>query len=261
MTADELHAAMKLADGLNLPVSIETPEELTRLCRSEDHQGYLAKMPPFPYDDPEELLGRRRDRAFYLVLDAVQDPFNFGAIIRSTDALGVDAIFVAAAQQADVTSLVVRSSAGAVNYTPLARVTDLVEWLGRLKESGLSVVGSSPRAKRDVSQCDLCRSVALVLGNEAVGIRPEILSICDERFDSAAGACRFAQRRRFGRHPLLRGRPAAKRKSLRQQSCARGGTRKIACELKRKRGFRVGRQPEKSAQHSGDFLRPSPGRG
>ncbi len=181
MTADELHAAMKLADGLNLPVSIETPEELTRLCRSEDHQGYLAKMPPFPYDDPEELLGRRRDRAFYLVLDAVQDPFNFGAIIRSADALGVDAIFVAAAQQADVTSLVVRSSAGAVNYTPLARVTDLVEWLGRLKESGLSVVGSSPRAKRDVSQCDLCRSVALVLGNEAVGIRPEILSICDER--------------------------------------------------------------------------------
>jgi 23S rRNA (guanosine2251-2'-O)-methyltransferase len=181
MTADELHAAMKLADGLNLPVSIETPEELTRLCRSEDHQGYLAKMPPFPYDHAEELLGQRRDRAFYLVLDAVQDPFNFGAIIRSADALGVDAIFVGAAQQADVTSLVVRSSAGAVNYVPLARVTDLVDWLGGLKQAGLSVVGSSPRAKRDISQCDFCRPVALVLGNEAVGIRPEILSICDER--------------------------------------------------------------------------------
>ncbi len=95
MAVDELHAAMKLADGLNLPVSIETPEELTRLCRSEDHQGYLAKMPPFPYDDAEDVLSRRRDRAFYLVLDAVQDPFNFGAILRSADALGVDGVFVA----------------------------------------------------------------------------------------------------------------------------------------------------------------------
>jgi 23S rRNA (guanosine2251-2'-O)-methyltransferase len=181
MAVDELHAAMKLADGLNLPVSIETPEELTRLCRSEEHQGYLAKMPPFPYDDVEEILSRRRDRAFYLVLDAVQDPFNFGAILRSADALGVDGVFVAAANQADVTSLVVRSSSGAVNYMPLARVTDLVELLGRLKQAGLSVVGSSPRAKRDISQCDFCRPVALVLGNEAVGIRPEILSLCDER--------------------------------------------------------------------------------
>jgi 23S rRNA (guanosine2251-2'-O)-methyltransferase len=181
MAAEEMHAATRLADRLNLPVSFQTSDVLTRLCRSEDHQGYLAKMPPFPYDDAEEVLGRRRDPAFYLVLDAVQDPFNFGAIIRSADALGVDAIFVAAAQQADVTSLVVRSSAGAVNYMPLARVADLLPWLARLKQAGTAIVGSSPRAKRDISQCDFRRAVAVVLGNEAVGIRPEILSLCDER--------------------------------------------------------------------------------
>jgi 23S rRNA (guanosine2251-2'-O)-methyltransferase len=181
MAADEMHAAVKLADRLNLPVAIESPEVLTRLCRSDEHQGYLAKMPPFPYDDAEEILGRRSDRAFYLVLDAVQDPFNFGAIIRSADALGVDAVFVAAAHQADVTSLVVRASAGAVNYVPLARVADLTDWIGRLKQAGLALVGSSPRAKRDTSQSDFCRPVAVVLGNEAVGIRPEILSLCDER--------------------------------------------------------------------------------
>jgi 23S rRNA (guanosine2251-2'-O)-methyltransferase len=178
---DEMHAAIKLAEGLNLSVAIESPESLTRLCRSEEHQGYLAKMPPFPYDAAEELLRQRPDRAFYLLLDAVQDPFNFGAIIRSADALGVDAVFVAAAHQADVTSLVVRASSGAVNYVPLARVADLREWIGRWKQASLTIIGSSPRAKRDISQCDFFRPVAVVLGNEAVGIRPEILSLCDER--------------------------------------------------------------------------------
>jgi 23S rRNA (guanosine2251-2'-O)-methyltransferase len=177
---DELHAAARLAEGLNLSVSLDPAEALTRLCHSDEHQGYLAKMPPFPYDDAEDLLRKHRDRAFYLLLDAVQDPFNFGAILRSADALGVDAVFVGAANQVDVTSLVVRASAGAVNSVPLAKVDDLAAWIGRLKGAGLTVVGTSPRAKRDVSQHDFRESVAVVLGNEAVGIRPEILALCDD---------------------------------------------------------------------------------
>jgi 23S rRNA (guanosine2251-2'-O)-methyltransferase len=181
LAADEMQAATRLADGLNLAVSIESPDSLTRLCRSEEHQGYLAKMPPFPYDDAEQLLSGRREQAFYLVLDAVQDSFNFGAIIRSADALGVDAIFVGKSHQSDVTSLVVRASSGAVNFVPIAQVADLLEGIRRLKEAGLTLVGTSPTAKRDVSQCDLRQPVALVLGNEAVGIRREILSVCDER--------------------------------------------------------------------------------
>lgn len=178
---DELRAATRLAEGLNLSVSIESADALSRLCRSDEHQGYLAKMPPFPYDEPEDLLRRRPERAFYLLLDAVQDPFNFGAILRSADALGVDAVFVAAANQVDVTSLVVRASAGAVNYVPLAKVDDLAAWIGSLKEAGLAVVGTSPHAKRDVSRHDFRKPVAVVLGNEAVGIRPEILALCGER--------------------------------------------------------------------------------
>jgi 23S rRNA (guanosine2251-2'-O)-methyltransferase len=178
---DELRAASRLAAGLDIPVSLEPATTLARLCRSAEHQGYLAKMPPFPYDDAEDLLKDRPDRAFYLLLDAVQDPFNFGAILRSADALGVDAVFVCAANQVDVTSLVVRASAGAVNYVPLAKVDDLAAWIGRLKQAGLTVVGTSPDAKRDVSQHDFRESVAVVLGNEAIGIRADILAVCDER--------------------------------------------------------------------------------
>ena len=181
LSADERQAAIKLADGLNLSVSLESADALSRLCRSDEHQGYLAKMPPFPYDDADELLRNRPERAFYVLLDAVQDPFNFGAILRSADALGVDAVFIGAVNQVDVTSLVVRASAGAVNHMPLAKVDDLGTWIGRLKAEGLSVVGTSPTAKRDSSQFDFRKSVAMVLGNEAIGIRPELLAVCDDR--------------------------------------------------------------------------------
>lgn len=181
LPADELQAAGRLAESLHLSVSLDSAEALSRLCRSDEHQGYLAKMPPFPYDDAEDLLEGRPDRAFYVLLDAVQDPFNFGAILRSADALGVDGVLISAANQVGVTSLVVRASAGAVNYVPLAKVDDLAAWIGRLKEAGLKVVGTSPQAKRDLSQHSFREAVAVVLGNEALGIRPEILALCDER--------------------------------------------------------------------------------
>ena len=186
LPADELDSAARLADGLNLTVSLQPAETLSRLCHTDEHQGYLAKMPPFPYDDAEALLRRSPDRAFYVVLDAVQNPFNFGAILRSADALGVDAVFVAATNQVEVTSLVVRASAGAVNHTPLAKVDDLAAFIGRLKADGLTIIGTSPRAKRDVSQADFSHPVAILLGNEAVGIRPELMALCDDASRSAS---------------------------------------------------------------------------
>jgi 23S rRNA (guanosine2251-2'-O)-methyltransferase len=114
-------------------------------------------------------------------LDAIQDPFNFGAVLRSADAFGVDGVFVGATQQAEVSSLVVRASSGAVNHVRLARVDDLPTWIARLKAEGVRIVGTAPAARRDVSQVDLRGPTALVLGNEAVGIRPQILELCDER--------------------------------------------------------------------------------
>jgi 23S rRNA (guanosine2251-2'-O)-methyltransferase len=186
LPAKERTAAVRLAERLGLEVTFAPASALERLCRSAEHQGYIGKMPPFPYGDAAELLSTPlpstlAGQPFYVVLDAIQDPFNFGAILRSADAFGVDGVFVGARQQAEVSSLVVRASSGAVNNVRLAQVDDLVDGIGRLKRQRVRVIGTSPTARRDISQVDLRGPTALILGNEAVGIRPEILDLCDER--------------------------------------------------------------------------------
>jgi 23S rRNA (guanosine2251-2'-O)-methyltransferase len=172
---------LRHAERLGVEVALSPAAALARLCHSDEHQGYLAKMPPFPYEQAVDLIEGRPPRSFYVVLDAIQDPFNFGAILRSADAFGVNGVFVGATQQAEISSLVVRASSGAVNHLRVAKVPDLGEWIVELKHAGLNVVGTSPTAKRDVSQVDFRKPTALVLGNEAVGIRSQILDLCDER--------------------------------------------------------------------------------
>jgi 23S rRNA (guanosine2251-2'-O)-methyltransferase len=181
LTDKDRDEAVRRAERLEVAISFAPATELERACRSAEHQGFAAKMPPYPYERAEDVLAAASAPPFFVVLDAVQDPFNFGAILRNADVFGVDGVFVAAAEQADVSSLVVRASSGAVNHVRLAQVAELGALIARLKSSGVTVVGTSPAAKRDVSQTDLCRPTALVLGNEAAGIRPEILERCDER--------------------------------------------------------------------------------
>jgi 23S rRNA (guanosine2251-2'-O)-methyltransferase len=181
LPAKDRSAAVRLAERLELEVTLTSAAALERLCRSAEHQGYLAKMPPFPYTDVAELLDTSAGQPFYVVLDAIQDPFNFGAILRSADAFGVDGVLVGVKEQADVSSQVVRASSGGVNHVRLARVDDLDDGISRLKRQGVRVIGTSPAARRDISQVDLRGPTALILGNEAVGIRSEVLDLCDER--------------------------------------------------------------------------------
>ncbi len=130
----ELHSSViEKAESRNVPVRIEDPARLTQLSGARDHQGLLAKMPPYPYADPAAAIADASKPAFFLILDAIQDPFNFGAICRVACVFGVDAVFIGSQSQVEVTSQVARSSAGAVNRLTICRVddlTDLAEKLG-----------------------------------------------------------------------------------------------------------------------------------
>jgi 23S rRNA (guanosine2251-2'-O)-methyltransferase len=175
----EREIALPLAEQLSVPYKLETSEAMTKLCKSQEHQGYLAKMPPFPYDDLNSFEQHWPQNPLLLVLDGIQDPYNFGAILRSAEVLGADAVLIGMQNQAGVTSQVARSSAGAVNHMPIIRVSDLPRVLSPWRERGVKICGASEKSTRRIDQTDFTGPIAVIIGNEGTGIRGELLAMCD----------------------------------------------------------------------------------
>lgn len=172
--------ATTLATRLAVPIVQATSRELTRRCGGLAHQGLMARMPPFPYADSHDVLQSAAEPVFFVILDGVQDPFNFGAILRCADVLGASGAFVATTNQSEVTVQVARSSAGAVNYVPLAQVPDLVGLIRQMQQRRIRVVAAAERAEKTLADCDFRGPCALVVGNEGFGVRAEVLNACDQ---------------------------------------------------------------------------------
>lgn len=179
----QLDEARALAEPLGAKVVVEGRERLQSLAHTAEHQGYLARMGPFPYADAAELGTAKASAssagALFLILDSIQDPYNFGAILRSAGAFGVSGVFMGSRGQVPVTSMVARSSAGVVNRVPIAQVDDLCEQSKLLGARGVQVIGATEKADRRLVDCDFRRPTALIVGNEGIGIRPELLACCD----------------------------------------------------------------------------------
>ena len=181
LSPENLESARRMATELKVPVCVESFVSLTKRCRSKEHQGYLAKMRPFPYTNLADVLDERSVQLLYVLLDSIQDPYNFGAIVRSASVLGVNAVFVASEGQSEVTSQVARSSAGAVNHIPIVRVDDLVALAEQLQALDITLVASTQAAECPLFEFDFCRSCAMIFGNEGTGIRDPLLAVCDHR--------------------------------------------------------------------------------
>ncbi len=151
--------------------------ELTRLAGSPDHQGVVAEVDPYPYADPESLLDR--PDALVVALDQVQDPRNLGAVCRSAEAVGAAGLVIPSRRSAAVTAVACKASAGAVEHLPVARVPNLVDWLGRAKDSGAWIYGAEQGAPAPYAQTDLSGKVVLVLGSEGRGLRRRVSDTCD----------------------------------------------------------------------------------
>jgi 23S rRNA (guanosine2251-2'-O)-methyltransferase len=152
-------------------------QELERLCGSPDHQGVAAEVDPFPYADRNALL--RREGALILALDQVQDPRNLGAICRSAEFAGVAGVVIPERRSAEVTAVVCKASAGAVEHLDVARVRNLADWLGEARAAGFWIWGADADAKQAPWQVDLSGPTVLVLGGEGKGIRPRVAAACD----------------------------------------------------------------------------------
>ncbi len=181
--SDKLDSALqrkwqRQAKSSDIPCEILSDDALTKLCRAADHQGCAAKMAEFPHLTAHQFLAATSTAAVILVLDRIQDPFNFGAMIRTADGIGLAGVVIGSQHQTGVNSQVARSSAGAVNHVPIVRVDDLPRFLADLKQRGWQIWGGSERGAVDLSQAAFVPPLAVIIGNEGSGLGPEILAAC-----------------------------------------------------------------------------------
>jgi 23S rRNA (guanosine2251-2'-O)-methyltransferase len=146
------------------------------------HQGIVAQVAAYRYADIEDLLAaakRRNAVPFFVILDEIEDSHNLGSILRTADCAGAHGVIVPKRRSAGLTAAVAKTSAGAVEHVPVARVTNLARTIERLKEEGVWIVGADPRAERTVYETDLTVPIAVVIGNENSGISRLVGEKCD----------------------------------------------------------------------------------
>ena len=173
---------MQQARSQHIPVHIEPPAAFDRLVPSGNHQGVLAFAAAKAYSTTQEILDRARQKGeppLLVVLDGVEDPHNLGAIVRTAEAAGVHGVFIPERRAAGLTAVVAKTSAGALEHMPVARVVNLSRLIKELKEAGLWIYGIDPAAQEVFTTIDMTGPIAFVFGGEGGGIRPGIAQDCD----------------------------------------------------------------------------------
>ncbi len=158
----------------NQNVHIVDKNKLDQMVKG-NHQGIIAEVKDYEYASLEELL---EENAFLVILDHLEDPHNFGAIIRTCEAAGVNGIIIPKDRSVDVTSTVVRVSVGAISNVKIAQVTNLVNTMKYLKEKGFWIVGTDMNGT-PYSKIDYKGNLALVIGNEGKGMSSLVEKNCD----------------------------------------------------------------------------------
>jgi 23S rRNA (guanosine2251-2'-O)-methyltransferase len=153
-------------------------ERIETLAGTPDHQGICAEAEPYPYARADELLGP--PDALVVAMDEVQDPRNLGAVCRVAECAGAAGVVIPQRRAAEVTPVVCRVSAGAVEHLLVARVRNLADWLGEAKEAGAWVYGAALEGAVPYERPDYRGRVVLVLGSEGRGLRPRVGRACDQ---------------------------------------------------------------------------------
>jgi 23S rRNA (guanosine2251-2'-O)-methyltransferase len=175
----ELFAALQ---GRNIPVQ-RVPVEKLNAITQKNHQGVLAYVAAIEYQQIANIIPQLFDEGknpFVVVLDGVTDVRNFGAIARTCECAGVNAIVVPSRGGAAANADAVKTSAGALLKIPVCRENSLLEAVKYLKDSGLKIVAATEKAAKDFTEISYKEPVAIVMGAEDVGISDEVLRLCDE---------------------------------------------------------------------------------
>lgn len=156
-------------------------ERLDQLSETRAHQGVIAQVAAYEYSTVEEILARAEEKGeapFLVLLDNVEDPHNLGAIIRTANLAGAHGVIIPKRRSVGLTSTVAKTSAGAINYTPVAKVTNIVRTIEELKEKGIWFV-CADMGGETMYRLNLTGPIGLVIGNEGEGVSRLVREACD----------------------------------------------------------------------------------
>lgn len=172
---------LREAKKADVMVDFVPKERLDFMSETKNHQGVVAVLSAFAYstiDDMFALAEKKGEAPFFFLLDGIEDPHNLGAIIRTANLAGAHGVILPKRRAAGLTATVVKASAGAIHYTPVAKVTNIVSTIEQLKEKGMWFVCADMDGELMYRQ-NLTGPIGLVIGNEGKGVRRLVKEHCD----------------------------------------------------------------------------------
>ena len=189
LSGEKIEDVRRLALAAGMDVQYVPSVRLDKLAGGAAHQGMVAVASPIQYRSLDDLLRQvaptfkavEDKKPVLLVLDRITDPHNFGAILRSAVAGGIDGVIVPKRNMAPLSAVAVKASAGTATRIPIARVGRMNSAVEQLKERGYWIAGAAMGGDTTVWDMDWDRPLALILGGEGTGVRPSLLEQCDFR--------------------------------------------------------------------------------
>ena len=170
-----------MAKEKNIVIQYVDRNKLDEISTSHSHQGVIAQVSEYKYWELDELIDSVREKnedPFFIILDEITDPHNLGSIIRTADAVGAHGVIIPKRRSVHITPVVAKASAGAVEYVPVCKVTNIVNTIKKLKEEGLWIAAADMDGQTFYEQ-NLTGAIGLVIGSEGFGISRLVKQNCD----------------------------------------------------------------------------------
>ncbi len=177
-----IHKIIAMAKERRIIIVEKEKRQMQEMAQNQNYQGVIAIVPPFEYCEIEDILEeaeKRNEDPFVLILDGIEDPHNLGSIIRTAETSGVHGIIIPKRRAAAVNSTVAKTSAGAVEYMKIARVTNISDAIDKLKRAGLWICGTDINTEKYYYNQDLTGPIGIVIGNEGSGMSEKVRKNCD----------------------------------------------------------------------------------
>jgi 23S rRNA (guanosine2251-2'-O)-methyltransferase len=174
-TNQELQA---LAIEQQIKMKIHDKQTLNNILEGT-HQGVGALIDDYTYKSLDDVLGIEKEHKFFVMLDSLEDPHNLGAILRSADAFGVDAVIIPKNRSVKLNATVAKVSTGAIEYVNVVEVTNLAQTIDKLKDNGFWITGTDASATQDIKDIDTDTSLCVVIGSEGKGMHRLVKEKCD----------------------------------------------------------------------------------